>query len=818
LAIFRREFSMIDHLRYAWRRARGTPVVSLVAVLTMTLGIGAATAVFSVANAVMFRPLPYANPDRLVMIWNRWTGWPATWLSPPEFLDYRDQARSLSDLGAWFDDTRNLTGGDVPERVHIGVVSAGIFPTLGVAPVLGRVFTVDEDHRGGPRVAVISERLWRRKYNADPTVLGRQILLDDSSTTVVGVMPASFQLPLDFVGDPIDVWVPLALGNVDRTDRGSHYLTLVGRLRRGVTVDAADREVQGMAQQMIVDYPRSYSPQFGAFTRTVTNQVIGDIRPTLVVLTAAVGFILLIACANVANILLARAHARQREIAVRASLGASTRDLMVQLLTESGLVAAVSGGAGTLLALVSTHLVASDMPRNVPRIATVGVDGHVLLFAVAVTVVTGLVCGLAPAWHATRLDLHAALKEASTGGSPVDAGGERVRRAVIAGEVALSVVLLVGAGLLVHSFARLEQVDPGFDPGSVLTAHVSLPVAKYSTNVAVRAFYRDVVEGARALPGVTDAAVVRVLPMTRIMGDWSFRIEGRSAPMGQDNAAGDWQVVSPSYFQVMHIPVLAGRALQETDDERGADAVVVNEALAQRAWPDGSPVGQRIRMGGLDSSWRTVVGVVADVHHRGLDAEPRPELYLPHAQWTNGGGAIRDMYIVVRTGTDPLLVAGALRRVVRSLDADLPVSDVRPMREVLSEASATRRMSLIVLAIIAIAASAISAVGLYGVIGFAVAQRTRDIGIRRALGAGTGNIIGVVARQGGPATASGVVIGLVGGLLLARLMTALLFEVQPADPATFLAVVLFVSLVAVAATYVPAQRAARIDPITAVRD
>ncbi len=809
---------MIDHLRYAWRRARATPVVSLVAVLTMTLGIGAATTVFSVANAVMFRPLPYVNPSRLVMIWDRWTGWPATWLSSAEFLDYRDKARSFSDLGVWFDDTRNLTGADVPERVHIGIVSAGVFPTLGIAPVLGRVFTVDEDHRGGPRVAVISERLWRRKYNADPSILGRQLLLDDSSTTVVGVMPPTFQLPLDFVGDPMDIRVPLALGNVDRTVRGGHYLTLAARLRPGVTPQAADREVQRMAHQMTIDYPRGYPPEFGAFTRAVTSQVIGDIRPTLIVLTAAVGFVLLIACANVANILLARAHARQREIAVRASLGASTRDLVVQLLTESGLIAVVSGAAGTLLAVVSTHLVASDMPRNVPRITTVGVDDHVLLFAVCVTAVTGLICGLAPAWHATRLDLHAALKEAGTGGSPVDRGGERVRRTLIAAEVALSVVLLVGAGLLVHSFARLEQVDPGFDARSVLTAHVSLPVAKYSTNAAVRAFYRDVVEGARTLPGATDAAVVRVLPMTDVMGDWDFRIEGRPAPMGHGNAAGDWQVVSPSYFHVMRIPVVAGRALQETDDQRAADAVVVNEALAHRAWPDGSPVGQRIRMGGLDSSWRTVVGVVANVHHRGLDADPRPEIYFPHAQWTNGGGAIRDMYVVVRTATDPLLLANGLRRVIGSLDADLPVSDVRPMRTVLSEASATRRMSLIVLAIIAIAASAISAVGLYGVIGFAVAQRTRDIGIRRALGAGTGDIIGVVARQGGPATASGVVIGLAGGLLLARLMTALLFEVQPADPVTFGAVVLLVGLVVVAAMYVPAQRATRIDPITAVRE
>ena len=807
---------MKDNLRYAWRRARTTPIVTGIAVLTIALGIGAATTVFSVADTVVFRPLPYPQPDHLVIIWDHWTGWPATWLSDAEFLDYQDKARSFAAVGAGYDDWRNLTGGDRPDRVHVGVVSRSTFDVLQVPPLMGRVFTADEDHRGGPRVAVMSDRLWRQRYNADPAIIGHQLMLDDSSTTVIGIMPPGFQMPLDFAGDPIDLWMPLALGDVDRTVRGGHYLTSIARLRPGVTLQAANREVVSMAQQMTVDYPRGYSPEFGAFTRSTSSQVIGPIRPTVLVLTAAVGLVLLIACANVANILLARAHARQREIAVRAALGASAGDIATQLLTESVLLAVISGGIGMLLAVVGTHLVAAYVPRDVPRIAAVTLDPRALVFATIAIAATGLLCGLAPAWHAMRLDLIEALKDAGAGGSRIDRRGERARRVLIATEVALSVMLLVGAGLLVRSFARLMQIDPGFQPSDVLAARISLPKAKYATNDAVRAFYRQAIEQSRALPGVEDAAAVRVLPMTDVMGDWGFRIEGQPAAAGQ-SAAGDWQVVSPSYFQVMRIPLVGGRVLTNADDDSAPRAVVINEALARRAWSDASPLGQRIRMGGLDTSWYTVVGVVANVHHRGLDADPRPELYLPHAQWTNGGGAIRDMYIVLRAGRDPSSLVGEVRRTIRAIDPNLPVNDVKTMRAVMSDSLASRRISLIVLLTIAGAAASIAAVGLYGVISFAVAQRTRDIGIRRTLGATPAAIVTVVARQGAPAVAAGLVVGLVAALALTRLMRALLFQVPPADPLTFASVTALVAIVAMVATYVPARRAVRIDPLAAVR-
>jgi predicted permease len=805
-------------VRYAWRRLVATPVVSSAAIITMALGIGSATTVFSIANAVLFRPLPYADPGRLTMIWDHWVGWPATWLSNAEFVDYRDKAQSFSAVGAFDDDNRNLTGGQTPDRVHVGIVSAGVFRALGTAPAMGRVFVDEEDREGGPRVAVISDGLWRRRYGGDRGVLGRHIMLDDSSTTIIGVMPAGFQLPLDFAGDPTDLWVPLALGIVDPASRGGHHLNLVARLRPDVTSQAADHEVQAMARQMAADYPREYrNPEFGALTRSVTSQVTGDIRPTVIVLTTAVVFVLLIACANVASLLLARAYARQREIALRASLGATHRHIVMQLFTEAGILAGLSGCAGIVLAVVGVHFVAADAPRTVPRIAAVGLDAPVLLFALVVTICTGLICGILPAFHAARPDLSTALKEALRG-APADRRGERVRRILMASEVALSVVLLVGAGLLARSFVRLQAVNPGFDPASVLTARVSLPTTRYPTDASVREFYRALVEWTHALPGVSASAVVRVLPMAGVMGDWNFSIEGRIATPNQPDGVGDWQVVSPDYFRAMRVRITAGRTFRETDDARAPNVVLVNEALARRAWPEGSPLGHRVRMGGDSATnWRTVVGVVADVHHRGLDADARPEIYLPHSQWATGQGAIRDMNIVLRSTRDPGALATDLRGAIRTLDPNLPLARVRPMDDVLSEASASRRISFIIVATIAAAAAAIAAVGLYGVVSYAVAQRTTEIGIRRALGATTPTVISLVARQGAQAVIPGIVIGVAAAALLARFMASLLFQIHAMDAVTFVTVPLLVGAVAVGATYVPARRAAAVDPLTAVR-
>jgi putative ABC transport system permease protein len=788
--------------------------VTAIAVLTMALGIAATTAVFSVANGVLFRPLPYAKPDRLVMIWDHWVNWPSTWLSNADFADFRDKAQSFNAVGAFTSRTRNLTGGDLPELVRVGVASSGVFAALGANAERGRLYTDAEDAPGAQRVALISDGLWRRRFAGDPGMVGRTILLDDSSTTVIGIMPADFQLPLDFGAAPMDVWIPLALGPVPPLPRGGHYLNVVARLRPGVTLAAADAEVRSMAAQMVVDYPSQYSPDFGSSIRPMSSQVLGDVRPTLIVLLAAVGCVLIIACANVASLMLSRAHARQREIVIRGALGASPGRLVRELLIESELLALASGVIGVVLAIGAVHTIAAAAPASIPRIHEVGVDGTALAFAVLVSLVTGLVCGLAPAMRLWRVDLQRGL---SAGGrsATLDRAGERARATLVAAQVALSVMLLVGAGLLLKSFARLEAVDPGFAPDHVLTARFSLPAAKYADNTAIRAFYRQATERMRGLPAVTSAGVIRVLPMTDIMGDWDFQLQGDPT-----HYAADWQVVSPEYFTVMGIPLREGRMPTAADDDRGPLVVVINEALARRAWPNGHALGQRIQMGGSAGTvgWRTVVGIVGDIRHRGLDAEPRPEMYIPHAQWVNGNGSAESsMYLVVRSARDPRTLIAAMRQAIRALDPNLPVADVRTMDDVLSSWTAARRMALIILAMLATTAVVLAAVGLYGVVGYAVAQRTSEIGIRRALGARAGSVLALVGRQGATPVLIGIAIGLVGAFGASRLVTSLLFQVAPTDPVVYGAVPVVLGIVAALATVVPVRRAIRVDPIIALR-
>jgi putative ABC transport system permease protein len=781
-----------------------------IAVFTMALGIAATTAVFSVVHSVLLTPLPYANPAGLVMIWNHWTGWPSTWLSNPEFADYRDKARSFSAVGAFTSDERNLTGGDVPERVRVGTATASVFTTLGAAAERGRVYTDAEDVPGGPRVAVISDGLWRRRFAADPTIIGRQILLDDSSTTIIGVMPAGFQLPLDFGAEPMDLWVPLALGTIPPTPRGSHYLNVIARMRPAVTPAAADREVRAMSAQMVATYPQ-YDPAFGSFTRSVSGQVLGDIRPTLILLLGAVGCVMLIACANVTNLLLSRAHARERELVIRATLGASPWRLVRDLFRQSILLALVSGAIGVVVAAVLVHAIAVTAPITIPRIREVSIDWVALLFALGVSLATGLLCGLLPALHVWRTNLQRVLASGGRGAT-IDRAGDRVRRTLVAAEVALSVMLLVGAGLLLESFVRLEDVNPGFSSANVLTARVGLPVARYPDDQSTRAFYREAVNRTRGLPGVTGAAVVRVLPMTDVMGDWGFLIAGNP-----NYFAGDWQVVSPDYFHVMDIALKEGRFMTDADRTAAQNVVIVNEALAHRAWPNGHAVGQVIRMGGSDAVPRTVIGVVADIRHRGLDADPRPELYLPHEQWGTSGGAIRNMYIVVKTAGDPRLLVSDVRRAVRSLDPNVPLADVRTMDDVLSGWTAARRLALTVLALLAGAALVLAAVGLYGVVSFAVGQRTGEIGIRRALGAQARSVLTLVGRQGATPVIIGIAIGLLGAFGASRFMASLLFQVSATDPLIFAMVPIMLSIVAGIATIVPARRAVRVDPLTALR-
>ncbi|MDQ6886219.1 MAG: ABC transporter permease [Gemmatimonadota bacterium] len=806
----------LQDLRYAVRSLSRSRGFTAVAVLVLGLGIAVNTAIFSVVNGVLLKPLPYANPERVVMLWSHWENWPQTWVSPPEFADYARELRSTERVAAFDYGSRNLTGGDRPERIRAGFGSGELFPTLGAHAKRGRVFTVRDDVPGAPRVAVISDGLWRRRFGGDPGVLGQTIRLSDSLVTVIGIMTAGFELPLDF-GQPVDLWMPLALGIPDPNDRGSHGLNVVARLRAGTSIEAAQKDVDALTMRLRATYPRDYDAQFGASLVPVKMQVAGKIGPALLVLLGAVGFVLLIACANVANLLLARAESREREIAVRTALGAGRGRIVRQLLTESAVLAVAGGTLGLLLAVAGLRALVAMAPASVPRIAEVGIDARVLAFTAAVAVATAILFGLAPALHATRGELHDSLKSGARGGS-AGAPRLRLRRMLAIGEIAVSLVLVIGACLLVQSFARLRNVNPGFDPERVLTMRVSLAPARYPGGREVRAFYGELIARARVLPGVLSVGAVRVLPMTSVIGDWGFAIEGRQQGAGAPNhSQGDWQVVTPDYFRAMHIPLKRGRSLSDADDDRAPGAIMFNEALAARVFPGQDAVGHRVRMGG-DTVWRTIVGVVGNVRHRGLDEEARPELYLPHAQWpTANGPTQRAMVLTLRTPGEPTMAAAALLREVRALDPDVPVSEVQPMVDVLGSWIGERRLTMLVLGLLAGTALVLAAVGTYGVLAYTVAQRTREIGIRIALGARAHDVVSMIVRQGTTLAVTGVLVGTVAALLLTRLLAGLLYGVPPRDPLTFAGVATLLFVMAVGAAYVPARRATRVEPTEALR-
>ena len=666
---------LLQDLRYALRGMRQRPGFALVAVLTLALGIGANTAIFSIANGVLLRPLPYAEPDRLVMVWGHRAQEPLAELSAPEYWDLRERSRALASVAAFVDGSANLTGSGAPERLRVGYMTATATGVLGAEPRVGRAFTAEEDLPGRAASVILSDGLWRRRFGADPDIVGRTLTLDDAPATVVGIMPPDFQLPSHFGGAPMELWAPLQLDPAaDRSERGWHYLRAVGRLRPGVTLEAASRESSALMRGMLAQYPTEYRPEFNGSATSVRQEVVGDVRPAILVLLGAVALLLLIACANVAGLLLARAEGRQREIALRTALGAGRGRLVRQLLTESLMLALVGGILGLLAAVWGVRGLVLAAPASIPRLDAVGIDARVLGFTLCVTLMTGLLFGLVPALHAARPDLSGALSDGGRSGT-AGVARHRVRRALVAAQVALALVLVTGAGLLVQSFLRLRQVDPGFRPERLLTARIELSPLRYASNESVRTFYRDLLERLQALPGVRGAATARALPMTGRLeiGDWSFILEGRasSPPIPTDWHPADWQVVSPDYFRTMGIPVLGGRPIEASDRLGVPGAVVVNRTLAEQVWPGGKALGQRVLLGGgeTDSVWRTVVGVVGDVRHRGLSAQPRPEMYLPYAQFPAGtGAATRSLYLVIRSAGDPsALVPVSVRRWPRSI-------------------------------------------------------------------------------------------------------------------------------------------------------
>ena len=815
---------LLQDLRYAIRGLRQRPGFAAVAVLTLALGIGANTAIFSIANGVLLRSLPYADPDRLMMLWGHRAQEPLAELSVAEYLDLRERSRTLATLAAFADGSVNLTGDGSPERLRVGLMTASAPGVLGVVPTRGRSFTSEEDLPGRPQVVLLSDGLWRRRFGADPGIIGRTLTLDDAPATVIGIMPPDFQLPSHYSGSPMELWAPLQLDPAtDRSERGWHFLLALGRLRDGVTPEAASRETSALMRGMLAEYPGEYRPDFDGSATAVRQEVVGDVRPAILVLLGAVALLLLIACANVAGLLLARAEGRQREIALRTALGAGRGRLVRQLLTENLLLAVTGGLLGLLAAVWVARALVLAAPPTIPRLDAVSIDARVLGFTLGITLVTGLLFGLVPAVHAARADLSGALTDGGRAGT-ASVARHRVRRALVAAQVALALVLVTGAGLLVQSFLRLRQVDPGFRPERLLTARVELSPVRYATNESMRAFYRDLVDRLQALPGVRSASTARALPMTGRLeiGDWSFVLEGQAAspPLPTDWHPADWQVVSPGYFETMGIPVRSGRGVEASDRLGVPGVVVVNRTLAQQVWPAGNPVGQRVLLGGggVDSVWRTVVGVVGDVRHRGLAAPPRPEMYLPYAQFPAGTGTSqRSLYVVMRTTGDPVAMVRSLRAAVAALDPDVPLTGVQTMEDAMGSWAAERRLLMLLVTSFAALALTLGAIGIYGVMTHLVAQREREIGVRVALGAVPREIVRLVTVQGMTMVGVGIAVGAGASLAATRVLRSLLFEVRPSDPATLLATALMLAGVAATAMLVPALRATRVDPIDALR-
>ena len=811
-------------LRYALRGLRQRPGFTAVALITLALGIGANTAIFSVVNGVLLRALPYDRPERLAMIWGHRTQEPQAELSVPEYWELRERTRSFARVAAFADGSVNLTGSGAPERLRTGYMTADAPAVLGVVTTMGRGFTADEDLPGGPAAVLLSDALWRRRFGSDPRIVGRTLLLDDAPATVVGIMPAAFQLPTHHAGTPMELWAPLQLDPaIDRSQRGWHFLDVVGRLRDGVTLEAAAGEVSILLRGMLAAYPAEYTPEFDGMATSVSREVVGDVRPAILVLLGAVLLLLVIACANVAGLLLARSETRQREMALRRALGAGRARLLRQLLTESVLLATGGGLLGLLGAAWGVRALVLAAPDSVPRLGTVSIDARVLAFTAGLMLLTGILFGLAPALPAMRANLSGALTDGGRAGTP-GAARQRFRRALVTAQVALALVLATGAGLLVQSFLRLRQVDPGFVPERLLTARVELSPVRYATAGATRAFYRDLLEWLGALPGVRSAAAARALPMTGRLeiGDWSFVLEGHAAspPLPTDWHPADWQVVTPGYFVTMGMPVLQGRGIADQDRLGTPGVVVINRTLARQVWPGGDALGRRVLLGGggADSVWRTVVGIVGDVRHRGLSAAPRPEMYLPAAQFPAGTGTpTRSMYLVLRAAGDPDALAGALRAAVAALDPDIPLSGVQTMEAAMGSWAAGRRLVMLLVSGFALLALTLGAVGIYGVMSHLVAQREREIGVRIALGAVPGQILRMVLAQSAWVVGAGIVVGIAGALAATRLLAGLLFQVRPRDPLTFLGTACALVVVAAVATLVPALRAVRTDPAHALR-
>ena len=800
--------TLLQDLRHGARLLFRAPGFTLVAVAALAIGIGANTAIFSVVHTLLIQPLPYRDADRLAILWehNIPRDRKNNVISPGNFIHWRELQQSFDDIaavGMTFNTT--LTGHGDPVEIPFQYVSAAFFPLVGVAPAIGRPFTEAED-RPRARVVVISERMWKRRLNGDAAVLQKGITLAGESYTVVGVMPPGFS----FLDKTAEMWLPVGFSAESRTPRG-RWMMAVGRLKQGVTFEQSQQDMTGVHAELTKRFP-DFNTGWTARVVPLREQLTGDIRSALYIMLGAVGFVLLIACANVANLLLARATSRQRELAVRAALGAGRGRLVRQLLAESLVLAAMGGLAGLLLAWWALHLLRAVVAERLPiqRLEMVGIDGWVLGFTLLASLVCGVVFGLVPAFSAAGGGLTSALKEGGRTGSA--ARGKRARSAFVVVEVALALVLLVGAGLLVRSFMRLLDVDAGFDPDRTVTMRVSLSGARYNDPQLRTRFFQTVFDRIDTLPGVQAAGAVSFLPMVGLGAATSYEVVGQPvAPAGQEPVA-DVRVVANDYFKAMGIPLVRGRLFNEQDAADTKNRVIVNETMARRHWPNEDPIGKNVKISWNDTREDEIVGVVGDVRHQGLEAAPRSMTYWPHGRFAYGS-----MTFAVRAATDPAAVVNGIGRIIREQDANLAVADVQTLDEVVDKSVAQRRLTMLLLTVFACAALVLAAVGIYGVIAYSVTQRTQEIGIRMALGAQRSDVLAMVMRQSAVLAFTGILIGAAGAFALTRLMTDLLYEVKPFDPLTFVAVSGGLAAIAMLASFVPGRRATRVDPVIALR-
>jgi predicted permease len=818
--------TLIKDVAYAVRMLAKSPGFTLAAILSLAIGIGANTSIFSILDALLLRPLPYRDAGRLVILWNRSPGLNITqdWFSTAQYFDIKTGHHGFEQVAIAIGGNYNLTSRDEPERVGTIRVSSNLLPMLGQSAALGRTFSADEDSPGRPATAVLSHGMWERHYGADPRMIGQSITLNGLSYEVVGIMPPDFSLPREVLptldgAEQADILLPLPLPAGAAQNRDHEDYNIMGKLKPGVTTQQAQAEMDTITAGLRRDYPQVYPPNGGLTFGIVPllEQVVGDVRPSLFVLLGAVGFVLVIACANVANLLLARAFARQKEIAVRTAMGASRWRIVRQLLTESVLLSLCGGALGVLFAFWSLHWIQLLGPKSVPRIHDIGIDGAVLLSTFLLSLVSGVLFGLAPALRISRLNLNATLRDVSRGSSGTSAvwgRGKNFRQLLVVAELALCAMVLIGAALLIRSFRRLQSVSPGFNSRNVLTLELTLSSPKYKDPQVVLATYRDLWNRIEALPGVTASGAVTALPMSQMFEWGPITVEGRVLTPGEKFINADQHIVSGHYFSAMEIPLLSGRFFNEQDNATSPKVVIIDEYMARQLWPDQNPIGKRIHYGGTadNEPWETVVGVVGRVKQYTLDADSRITLYRPQTQYP-----ARAMNVVLRSGADPAALTAAVKRQIRALDSDLPLYNVRTMEQRLEESLARRRFSMLLLTLFACVALTLATIGTYGVMAYLVNQGTREIGIRIALGATPTGIIRLVIWKGMALAPSGVAVGLAGAFALSRLMRSLLFGVSPGDPVTFVAIALLLAIITLLGSYVQALRAAHIDPIVSLR-